>query len=117
MAHSIAYHRNRIVRTLKTIGSYHDGLMLHIIPLAGLCRAIELVVEEIDKLDSPTIQEEDRYGNLITKPNPIFRQLRDLIKELAAQLKQLNLTVADILGTPDVRDNADEVIDRVNAIQ
>ena len=85
---------NKIKRTLKTSGKYHDGLSLLIESTATSLYTISLCKAEMAALDCTTINVATRYGSKL-EPHPVFRTLRDAQNLLLKNCKLLGLTYED----------------------
>lgn len=105
-----------IVRDLNECGLYSPVLNIQIECLASAILTLRIANKDIEKLTTARSIEKSKYGEKPV-PDPAFRIQRDAMSEVSKQMKQLNLTVADVVGKPDVPGPIDELTDKLEEIQ
>ena len=88
--------KKRIVKAMKAAGIYSSELTVQIEALAAQLTAMQIAAAEIGVV------------------HPAFKVLRDTTDQITRMNKQLNITVADLIGKPEARIPLDDLIDAVN---
>lgn len=109
---SVAQWRALIEKALKKSNRYNVGLDFQIINLAAAMRTHDLAIKDIDALDTVTLVEMNRNGEK-TVPHPAFKVQRDSSDSITRQLKILGLTMADLVGKPDIPGPLDELDEKM----
>lgn len=110
-------YKKRIIAAMRDCGTYNRNLTMQIENLAFSLYVLSKCREDIEKPDfTITVMKETRDGEQPIE-NPILKTASRYQADVSRQMRQLKLTVEDIMGTPDVRDAADDMIDTVNAIK
>lgn len=96
---------------MKSSGTYSVNLGIQIDNLALSLYQREICRAEMEKEDfSAIVMKQTRDGEQPVE-NPVFKVLARVQADITRQMKQLKLTVADIVGVPEQED----AIDRLNA--
>ncbi|MBD5372796.1 MAG: hypothetical protein HDR75_05595 [Bacteroides sp.] len=101
MAKKTADYIRTIVKALKDSSRYSEGLDIQILSLAGAIRTLELANDDIDGLDSVTMQIVSRYGNDTLAPHPAFKIQKDAQESVTKQMKALGLTAEQLMGADE----------------
>lgn len=107
MAKKTVEYIRTIVKALKDTCRYSESLDIQILALASAIRTLELANDEIDGLDSVTMQVVSRYGNDTLAPHPAFKIQKDAQESVTKQMKALGLTAEQLMGA----DENDPLID------
>ena len=101
MAKKTADYIRTIVKALKDSSRYSEGLDIQILSLAGAILTLELANDDIDGLDSVTMQIVSRYGNDTLAPHPAFKIQKDAQESVTKQMKALGLTAEQLMGADE----------------
>lgn len=110
---TIKTYKKKIVQTLKDCKIYSPTLMFQVDALASALMSLSKANRDIEELDSCYVTIKSRYGEKM-EPHPAFRIQRDAMAEVSKQMKQLCLTVGDVVGKPEARIPLDDLVDAVN---
>lgn len=110
-------HKRNIIKAMKASGIYNKNLIIQIENLAASMQVRSVCLEKMkDSEFSPILMKITRDGEQPVE-NPILKTLSRSITEINRQMKQLKLTVEDIVGAPELRDNIDEMYEELNNIR
>ena len=114
---TFASHKKRIVLALKKTGMYSPHLTVQIDNLASALQTLDICNRTKNDPDfAPFINKKTRDGAQLIE-HPVFKVEERTRNSIDRQMRQLKLTVSDIIGAPDVADNADELLNQMNKIQ
>ena len=108
--------KEAIIGDLRASGLYSPCLNIQIESLAGAVLTLRIANADIEKLKTSRAVEKSKYGEKPV-PDPAFRIQRDAMAEVSKQMKQLNLTVLDIVGRPEVPGPIDELTAKLDALE
>lgn len=116
MTHKIKQIKRSIEKSLKNAGIYSPHLDIQLESLASAVLTLRMANDDIEALDSVMTIEKSKYGE---KPvmHPAFKVQRDAMAEVSKQMKQLNLTVADLVGNPEKPGPIDDLTDILASIK
>lgn len=106
-------YKAKVRRALRSSGRYAPEVEGQIASLASAMFTEALASRQIEGLEEVTVLEQTRYGSKLA-PHPAFKVQRDAQDQITRQMKALGLTVADVLGAPEVRTPLDELTDILN---
>lgn len=112
----LSSYKSRITKSLRAQGIYTPGLAFQVDNLASAMMARDIAIKAIEGLDSPVVTEEFSNGREKVMPHPAFKILRDAQDQVNRQLKQLNMTVADLVGAPEKKGPLDELTETIDRI-
>lgn len=102
---------------MKRAGTYSKLLDMQIETLAGALVVIEKCQEEINSEDfNPVMMKVTRDGEQPVE-NPVLKTHSRYMSEMSRQMKLLKLTVDDVVGKPDIPDEADRVQKEMSKIE
>ena len=98
---------------MKAAGIYSSELTVQIEALAAQLTAMQIAAAEIGGMTSVCVTNASGHGQT-SVVHPAFKVLRDTTDQITRMNKQLNITVADLIGKPEARIPLDDLIDAVN---
>lgn len=102
---------------MKKAGTYSKLLDMQVETLAGALVVIEKCKEKIEAEDfEPVVTKITRDGEQPIE-NPVLKTHSRYMAEVSRQMKLLKLTVEDIIGQPDLPDEADRIIEEMKRIK
>lgn len=112
----IQYYRGQVVKALKRAGIYDEALSIQINSLASALLTLKIANAEIEGLDSVLLHNETSQGvtNIV---HPVFKVQRDAMDQVSRQMKQLGLTTSEVVGKPELPDEADRLLSELEAIK
>lgn len=111
----LPYYKGIVTKALRQAGIYTDALAIQINSLASALLTLKIANDEIETLSSVLLTNKTSQGETHAM-HPAFKVQRDAMEQVTKQMKQLGLTTSDVVGKPDIPDDGDEVITKVNAI-
>lgn len=99
---SLDSNRRRVVKAMKAAGIYSPQLTIQIDALAAQLTLMQRAALDAETLDSIYVKVLGKGGDVINiNAHPVSKILKDTSDAVTRMCKQLNLTVADIVGKPD----------------
>lgn len=114
---TLASHKKRIVLALKKTGAYSPHLTVQIDNLSNALQTLDMCNRIKSSSDfEPFIEKPTREGSQLVE-HPVFKVEERTRNSIDRQMRQLKLTVEDIVGSPDVPDEADRVFGEMEKIE
>ncbi len=102
-------YKRRITSALKDSGLYNKNLSIQIENLATSLWTLSMCRDKMSEAEFKVIETKVTRDGCQPIENPIFKVLARTQTDVSRQMKQLNLTVEDIVGNPDVPIPLDEL--------
>lgn len=109
-------YKARVTRALKAAGRYTPCVTIQIDTLATSLLMLEKAKRQLESLEELTVMEESRYGSKISM-HPVCKIIKDASDTVSRGMKQLGLTVEEVMGEPDLPDAVDDLDAKLNKIQ
>lgn len=102
-------YKRRIISALRNSGLYDKNLTIQIENLATSLWTLSMCRREMEDEDFKVIEIKKTRDGSQPIENPIFKVVARTQADISRQMKQLNLTVEDIVGKPDTPIPLDEL--------
>ena len=102
-------YKRRIISALRNSGLYDKNLTIQIENLATSLWTLSMCRREMEAEDFKVIEIKTTRDGEQPIENPIFKVVARTQADISRQMKQLNLTVKDIVGKPDTPIPLDEL--------
>lgn len=113
----LASHKKRIALALKKTGMYSPYLTMQIDNLASALQTLDMCNKIKNSPEfEPFIEKPTREGPQMVE-HPVFKVEERTRNSIDRQMRQLKLTVEDIIGHPDVPDALDDILDNMEKIK
>lgn len=112
----LAHHKRELTKALKYAGLYTPVTAITVKAVASALLSLDIANAEIEKMESVERTNTTTQGTT-SSGHPAFKTQREMIYLIFQGMKQLGLTTSEVIGKPDIRDAADDLIDKVNSIK
>lgn len=110
-------YRAKIVEAMTSAGTYTPQLDLIVDNFASAFACKALCEIEMSAPDFKMIVDKETRDGLQPIENPILKPHARYTTQIDRFAKQLNITVADLVGKPDIPTPADELVNMINNIR
>lgn len=114
---SLETYRRKIKTAMQKCGTYDANLDFQILNLA---RSLRLLAQVDRKMSEPEfaliVMKVTRDGNQPME-NPVLKTLDRAQTQVTRQMRQLKLTVEDLIGAPELPDAIDELTEELSKIK
>lgn len=114
---SLERYRRKIKAAMQSCGTYDVNLDFQILNLARSLRLLAQVDRDMSQPDFQlTVMKVTRDGQQPME-NPVLKTLDRAQTQVTRQMKQLKLTVEDLIGAPELPDAIDELTEELEKIR
>ncbi len=107
----------KIKTAMQSCGTYNSNLDFQILNLARSLRLLAQVDRDMSDPDFElTVMKETRDGEQPIE-NPLLKTLDRAQTQVSRQMRQLKLTVEDLIGAPELPDGVDELTAELDKIK
>lgn len=101
---------------MKAQGIYNPALSIQIETLATYVWQLGQLRETMKEAEfEPFIEKQTRDGMQLIE-HPIYKVLDRIVASITRQMKQLNMTVDVLVGSPDIPDEGDRILEEMQQI-
>lgn len=114
---SLETYRRKIKAAMQSCGTYDSNLDFQILNLARSLRLLSQVDREMSQPDFSLVVTKKTRDGAQPIENPLMKILDRAQTQVTRQMKQLKLTVEDLIGAPELPDAIDELTEELAKIK
>lgn len=114
---TLGNYQKKIVTAMKASGTYDENLYFQIKNLARSLRILDMVDLEMSDPEFQLVTMKLTRDGEQPIENPIIKTMDRAQNQVSRQMKQLKLTVEDLVGAPELPDGVDELTEELEKIK
>lgn len=114
---TLGNYQRKIISAMKASGTYDENLYFQIKNLARSLRTLDMVDVEMSSPEFQLVTMKLTRDGEQPIENPILKTMDRAQTQVSRQMKQLKLTVEDLVGTPELPDAVDELTAELEKIK
>lgn len=116
-APTLVSYQNKIIRAMKASGTYDANLFFQIKNLARSLRILDMVDIAMSSPEFTLVTMKVTRDGEQPIENPLIKTMDRAQNQVNRQMKQLKLTVEDLIGAPELPDAIDELTEELEKIR